>query len=81
MSGYEYVYMSLDSFIETVNTCNDLKKLNHIKQQLDSVIKYVETSYRNRRLPPEGHPLNLIDLGERRQTVSDRWLIVASHAA
>lgn len=81
MSGYEYVRMTLNEFIDFVNACTDLQALNRIKQQLDSVIKYVERGY-DRKVPPrEGHPLNLIDLNERRQTVVDRWLIVASHHA
>lgn len=81
MSGYEYVSMSLNEFLDFVANCNDIPTLNRAKQQLDSVIKYVTEGYNRKTPPPVGHPLNLIDLGERRQTVADRWIALASHSA
>ena len=79
MSGYEFVSMNMDEFVDFVANCNDLPTLNRAKQQLDSVIKYVSESYDRKAPPPENNPLYMIDLGERRQTVADRWIALASY--
>lgn len=81
MSSYEHIKMSFDEFATLVAKCTNLTELNRIKQEIDGAIDYVQKTCRDRvRNTIIHHPLNLIDLGEHRQTVVDRWIVLASHS-
>lgn len=80
MSGYEYIQMSFEKFANTVASCTELALLNRIKNQIDSFIHYIETSPEVLGQRSVLHPLNLIDLGERRQTVVDRWIVLLAES-